>query len=258
MIYHRAMSDEILLAVADDVATVTLNRPDTRNAMNAALLRALAAVFDDLETRRDVRVVVVRGAGSAFCSGRDLREMEAREAQVDIVPVLRRVEASRHPTIAVIHGDAVAGGCELALHCDLRIAAEGARLGMPLARIGLILGFPLAQKLVEIIGPAHTRHLLLTGRPIDARRAFEIGMIHQVVPAAELETAAAALARTVADNAPLSLAGIKAVIQRTISAREQIPHDDLTALSLRARQSADASEGRRAMLEKRKPVFRGE
>jgi len=158
----------------------------------------------------------------------------------------------------VDHRDAIAGGCELALHCDLRIAAEPARFGMPLARIGLILGFPLAQKLVEIIGPAHTRHLLLTGRPIDARRAFEIGMIHQVVPAAELDTAAAALARTVADNAPLALAGIKAVIQRTISAREQIPHEDLTALSLRARQSADASEGRRAMLEKRKPVFRGE
>src|SRR5260221_681550 len=83
-------------------------------AMKAALLRALAAVFDDLETRGDVRVVVVRGAGSAFCSGRDLREMEAREPQVDIVPVLRKVEASRHPTIAMIHGDAVAGGCELA------------------------------------------------------------------------------------------------------------------------------------------------
>ena len=129
---------------------------------------------------------------------------------------------------------------------------------MPLARIGLILGFPLAQKLVEIIGPAHTRHLLLTGRPIDARRAWDIGMIHQVVPAADLDAAAATLARTVADNAPLSLGGIKAVIQRTIAARAQIPHDDLDALSLRARQSADAKEGRRAMLEKRKPLFRGE
>src|SRR5438309_11361555 len=115
--------------------------------------------------------------------------MEAREPQVDIVPVLRRVEASRHPTIAMIHGDAVAGGCELALHCDLRIAAEGARLGMPLARIGLVPGFALAQKLLEIIGPAHTRHLLLTGRPIEARPAREIGMVHEVVPAADLDTA---------------------------------------------------------------------
>ena len=142
------MSDEILVAVADDVATVTLNRPGKRNAMNAALLRALAAAFDDLDKRRDVRVIVVRGAGPAFCSGRDLREMERGEPQVDIVSVLRRAEGSRHPTIAMIHGDAIAGGCELALHCDLRVAVEGARIGMPLARIGLVPGFALGPKLI--------------------------------------------------------------------------------------------------------------
>ena len=252
------MSDEILIGVADDVATVTLNRPDKRNAMNAALLRALAAAFDDLDARRDVRVIVVRGAGPAFCSGRDLRDMERGEPQVEIVPVLRKVEGSRHPTIAMIHGDAIAGGCELALHCDLRVAAEGARLGMPLARLGLVPGFALGQKLIEIIGPAHTRHLLLTGRPIETRRAREIGMVHEVVPAADLDTATAKLARTIADNAPLSLAGIKALIQRALAARETVSHDDIDALIQASRRSQDASEGRRAMLEKRKPVFRGE
>ncbi len=252
------MSDEILIGVADDVATVTLNRPDKRNAMNAALLRALAAAFDDLDARRDVRVIVVRGAGPAFCSGRDLRDMERGEPQVEIVPVLRKVEGSRHPTIAMIHGDAIAGGCELALHCDLRVAAEGARLGMPLARLGLVPGFALGQKLIEIIGPAHTRHLLLTGRPIEARRAREIGMVHEVVPAADLDTATAKLARTIADNAPLSLAGIKALVQRALAARETVSHDDIDALIQASRRSQDASEGRRAMLEKRKPVFRGE
>ena len=252
------MSDEILVAVADDVATVTLNRPDKRNAMNAALLRALAAAFDDRDARRDVRVIVVRGAGPAFCSGRDLRDMERGEPQVEIVPVLRRVESSRHPTIAMIHGDAVAGGCELALHCDLRVAAEDARLGMPLARIGLVPGFAFGQKLIEIIGPAHTRHLLLTGRPIEARRALEIGMVHEVVPAADLDRATARLARTIADNAPLALAGIKALVQRALASREAVPHEDVDALIQAARRSQDASEGRRAMLEKRKPVFRGE
>jgi len=252
------MSDEILVGVADDIATVTLNRPDKRNAMNAAMLRALPKAFDELESRRDVRVVVVRGAGPAFCSGRDLSDMERGEPQEDIVSVLRRIETSRHPTIAMLHGDAVAGGCELALHCDLRVAADGARLGMPLARIGLVPGFALGQKLLEIIGPAHTRHLLLTGRPIDARRALEIGMVHQVVPAAELDHATATLARTIADNAPLSLAGIKALIQRALDGRDHVAHDDVDALIQAARRSRDASEGRRAMLEKRKPVFRGE
>jgi enoyl-CoA hydratase/carnithine racemase len=136
--------------------------------------------------------------------------------------------------------------------------AESARIGMPLARIGMIVPFPLGQKLVEVIGPAHTRQLLFTGRPVDGRRAFEIGMVHQVVAVAEVESATYALARSVADNAPLSLAGMKQVIQRAVAARPTVIHDDLDAAALQARKSADAGEGRRAMLEKRKPVFRGE
>ncbi|HEV8584815.1 MAG TPA: enoyl-CoA hydratase/isomerase family protein [Methylomirabilota bacterium] len=254
---------EILTDVADGIATVTLNRPAQRNAMTSTLLRGLGTAFDELDGRKDVRVVVVRGAGPAFCSGMDLKEMEAQrgatgDPEAGVVKILQRVEASRHPTIALLHGDAIAGGCELALHCDLRVMADTARMGMPLARIGLVVPFPLAQKLVEIIGPAHTRHLLFTGRLVDAKRALEIGMVHHVVPAAEVEAATAALARAIADNAPRSLAGMKAVIQRTLTGRERIPHDDLDSEALAARQSADASEGRRAMLEKRKPVFRGE
>ncbi len=256
------MADEILLSVDSGIATVTMNRPDQRNAMNTPLLQALRATFDDLDGRRDVRVVVVRGAGPAFCAGMDLKEMEQRRGEVDpegnVVQILQRVERSKHPTIAALHGDAIAGGCELALHCDLRVAAEPARLGMPLARIGLVIPFPLGQKLVEIIGPAHTRQLLFTGQPIDARRAYESGKVHQVVPADDLSTAVHALARRIADNAPLSLAGIKASILRATSARERIAHDDLNAAATKARSSADAQEGRRAMLEKRKPVFRGE
>jgi enoyl-CoA hydratase/carnithine racemase len=258
-----AMSDEILTAIADGVATVTLNRPDKRNAMNAAMLVGLRRAFDELDARRDVRVVVVRGAGPAFCAGMDLREMEAQRGALgdpdqSVVAILQRVEASRHPSIALLHGDAIAGGCELALHCDLRVAADGARIGMPLSRIGLVVPFPLAQKLVEIIGPAETRRLLFTGRLIDAARAKEIGMVHDVVPPDDVEKATYALARTIADNAPLSLAGMKATIQRTLSAPAPIDHADLDAQALAARQSADASEGRRAMLEKRKPNFRGD
>jgi len=256
------MADEIQLSVDAGIATVTLNRPDQRNAMNTELLKSLHSAFDDLDGRRDVRVVVVKGAGPAFCAGMDLKEMQQRRGAADpegnVVDVLRRVERSKHPTIAALHGDAIAGGCELALHCDLRVAAEPARLGMPLARIGLVIPFPLGQKLVEIIGPAQTRQLLFTGQPVDARRAYEIGMVHQVVPAAELPAAVQALARCIADNAPLSLAGIKASILRTVAQRDSIAHDDLDAAATKARTSADAQEGRRAMLEKRKPDFRGE
>ncbi|HMB34751.1 MAG TPA: enoyl-CoA hydratase-related protein [Methylomirabilota bacterium] len=258
------MPDEVLCTIDGGVATVTLNRPGQRNAMNAALLASLSDHFEALDANREVRVVVIRGAGPAFCSGMDLKEMEARggaqsaDPENGVIEVLARVERSRHPTIAMVHGDAIAGGCELALHCDLRVAADVARFGMPLARIGLVVPFRLGQKLVEIIGPAHTRHLLFTGQPIDARRAQEIGMVHQVVPAAELEAATAQLSQGIARNAPLALAGIKATIQRAISLRDTVAHADLDEATARARQSADASEGRRAMLEKRRPVFRGE
>src|SRR5215468_6941886 len=190
------MAEELLLKIDAGVATITMNRPDRRNAMNRAMLQGLVEHMEALDENPDVRVVVIRGEGPAFCSGMDLREMRQRQddpkgdPESCVTQVLQRVERLRHPTIAMVHGDAVAGGCELALHCDLRVAAEGARFGMPLARIGLVVPFALGRKLLEIIGPAHTRQLLFTGRPIDARRAHEIGMVHQVVPAAEVESAA--------------------------------------------------------------------
>ncbi|MBI2202677.1 MAG: enoyl-CoA hydratase/isomerase family protein [Candidatus Rokubacteria bacterium] len=257
------MADEVLCTVDDGVATITLNRPDKRNAINTPLLEGLRGCFNDLEERRDVRVVVVRGAGRAFCSGMDLNELSRKQsAEVDpetgVTAMLQRIEQSRHPTIAMVHGAAFAGGCELALHCDLRLAADIARFAMPLARLGLIVPFPLGRKIVEVVGPAYAREILLTGRPVDARRAYEIGMVHQVVPAHELEAATYALARSMAGNALLSLAGIKATILRATSLREKIEHADLDAMTTRARKSADALEGVRAMLEKRTPVFRGE
>jgi enoyl-CoA hydratase/carnithine racemase len=256
------MADEVLIDVDGGVATVTLNRPDKRNAMSLALLDGLRAAMDDLDARADVRVVVVRGAGPAFCAGMDLREMQARrdaggDPESGVTAVLQRVERSRHPTIALVHGDAIAGGCELALHCDLRIAAEPARFGMPLARIGLIVPFPLLQKLVEVIGPAHTRELLFTGQPVDARRALAMGMVHRLVPPAEIEDATYALARQIAANAPLSLAGIKAALLRAVALRERVEHADIDDLVRAAQLSADAAEGRRAMLEKRPPRFTG-
>jgi len=257
------MADETLCAIADGIATITLNRPERRNALNTTMLEALHQRFDELERDARVRVVVIRGSGTAFCSGRDLEEMSRRqrnalEPEADVISVFQQIEASSRPTIAMVHGAAYAGGCELALHCDFRVAADVARFAMPLARLGLVVPFPLGQKLVEIIGPAFTRQILLTGQPVDAKRAYEIGMVHAVVPPAEVERATYELARTIAGNAPLSLAGMKAAIRRSASLRERIEHVDLDELARRARASADAREGVRAMLEKRKPSFRGE
>src|SRR2546425_3781581 len=257
------MADEILCAVADGVATITLNRPERRNALNTALLDELRLRFDELERDARVRVVVIRGAGTAFCSGRDLEEMSRRqrdalEPEADVIRVFQQIEASSRPTIAMVHGAAYAGGCELALHCYFRVAADVARFAMPLARLGLVVPFALGQKLVEIIGPAFTRQILLTGQPVEAKRAYEMGMVHTVVPAAELEQATYEMARTIAGNAPLSLAGMKSIIRRAVSLRERPEHKDLDEVARRARASADAREGVRAMLEHRKPTFRGQ
>src|SRR3990172_3644672 len=172
------MPDEIRCATADGVATVTLNRPEKRNALSRALLDGLVACFARLEEDPAVRVVVVRGAGPAFCAGMDLDELAERQADAEdpespVVAALGQIERSRHPTIAMVHGDAFAGGLGLAPPCDLRIAAEPARFAMPLARLGLVVPFTLGQKLVEIVGPAHARHLLLTGRSLPAPRAGE-------------------------------------------------------------------------------------
>jgi enoyl-CoA hydratase/carnithine racemase len=257
------MADEVLCEAADGVVTIQINRPDKRNALNGAVLRGLSEHFARLESDHTVRCIVVRGAGRAFCSGMDLDEMKAQQAQAAdpesaAVKICQQIERSRHPTIAVVQGDAYAGGCELALHCDLRLAADVARFCMPLARLGLVVPFPLGQKLVEIVGPASTRQILLTGQPVSAARALEMGMVHQVVPLGELDALAASTARTIAENAPLSLSGMKQVIARAISARAQIAFDDLDELARRARKTGDAREGVRAMLEKRRPQFRGE
>jgi enoyl-CoA hydratase/carnithine racemase len=257
------VADELLTSFDSGIATVRLNRPDRRNALNTAVLTGLRTLFDRLDDDRAVRVVVVRGEGKAFCSGMDLQEMRQQQAAAAdpeslVTIVLRRIEASRHPTIAMVQGDAFAGGCELALHCDLRIAADAARFCMPLAKIGLVVPFVLGQKMVEIVGPAHTRHMLLTGLPVTASRAREIGLVHETVPFGDLERATYEMAHAIAGNAPLALAGMKAVIQRAISARDGIEHTDLDAMAARARKSTDAREGVRAMLEKRPPQFRGE
>jgi enoyl-CoA hydratase/carnithine racemase len=255
------MADEILCEVHDHIATITMNRPEKRNALNGISLQQLQDHLQRLNQQDDVRVVVFRGNGRVFSAGRDLREMgqqpQSTEKPPEISEVFHQIEQCRHPTIAMVHGDALAGGCELALHCDLRLMAEEARMGMPLARLGLIVPFELTRKLVEIIGPAHTRQLLFTAQPVYGPRAFAMGMVHQVLPQAELEPAVYELAGTIAANAPLALAGIKQILLRIETRDDDLEHADMDDLVQRNRLSADAQEGVRAQLEKRSPVFQG-
>jgi enoyl-CoA hydratase/carnithine racemase len=257
------MADEILTALADHIYTITLNRPDKRNALTTAMVEMLDRAVADAARRTDVRVVVVAGSGPTFCAGLDLRELAAqREAGAvethGLEQALERLEDCPHPTIAAVQGDAVAGGCELALHCDLRVAADNARFAMPLARLGIAVPIALTWKLVDTIGAGATKELVFTGEALGAEGALALGLVNRVVAAADLDRAVTDLARTIAHNAPLSVRAMKAFIRRLTEERRGLRRDDLEELFRRVRSSADAREGLAAQRERRPPNFRGE
>jgi enoyl-CoA hydratase/carnithine racemase len=257
------MAEEILTALEDHVYTITLNRPDKRNALTSPMIEKLEGAAAEAARRTDVRVVVVAGAGPTFCAGLDLRELAAqREAGAvethGLEHALEILEQCPHPTIAAVQGDAVAGGCELALHCDLRVAADTARFAMPLARLGIAVPIALTWKLVDTIGAAATKELLFTGEPLGAESALALGLVNRVVAAADLERAVGDLARTIAHNAPLSVRAMKVFVQRLTEERRRLRRDDLEELFRQVRASGDAREGLAAQRERRPPIFRGE
>jgi enoyl-CoA hydratase/carnithine racemase len=257
------MADEVLTESRDHTCFITLNRPGKRNALNAAMIGQLRDAFERAADDPEARVVVVRANGPAFCAGLDLREMaaqrEAGEADLGgLEKVLEDLEACPQPTIAAVQGDAIAGGCELALHCDLRVAADTARFSMPLARIGLAVPVTLTWKLVDSIGAAKTNELLFTGEAVAAETACALGLVNRVVPAEELDSALESLARQITQNAPLSVRAMKAFVRRASSGYRTLARDDLEEMHRRVRMSADLQEGLAAQRERRPPRFRGE
>jgi enoyl-CoA hydratase/carnithine racemase len=256
-------SPELLYERDGAVATITLNRPEKRNALTVPMLEAFHAAVSEIAASSEVRVLIVRGAGKAFCAGLDLKEMGlARRADgsveyPEIEGALHELERCPMPTIAMMQGDAIAGGLELALHCDLRVAGSGARMGMPLARIGLVVPFPLTQKLLDTVGTVKTKEMLFTGALLGAEEARTAGLVTRVVPDAELETATRALAAEIAANAPLSLRTMKAAITEANGFRNPRPSVALSAQAAATRKSEDLQEGLRAVFEKRRAVFHG-
>jgi enoyl-CoA hydratase/carnithine racemase len=241
--------------------TITLNRPEKRNSLNEALLASMDKAFASIETDKEIRAVILRGEGKSFCAGLDLAEadrLEGGHSPVSIERVFHRLEQLPIPVIAAVQGAALAGGCELALHCDLRVAAEDARVGMTVARVGLLVPYDFIRKLIEIIGAANTAQILYTAEPVTAQRALAMGMVHEVVANEKLDAAAIGWAEKVSSNAPLSLRTMKKSLRRSMSESNDAWHDDILELGRMVRASKDAKEGIRAFLEKRKPVWRAE
>ena len=237
--------------------TVRLNRPEKRNALNREMLDALLDAFRS-EPDKEERLTVIRAEGPVFCAGMDLRERAGTlDTESPIEAVLDAVQHYPLPVVGVVHGDAIAGGNELALHCDFVVAAKSARFGMSLAQIGLVPTWFLAKKIVETGGPVAAREMLLLGDPLPAARMHALGMIYRVAPDGELEAAVEAVTRRLAANAPLAMKAMKAVMLRQMAFRDATPHEDLLGMLRTARLSRDAKEGIAARLEKRAANFRG-
>jgi enoyl-CoA hydratase/carnithine racemase len=256
------MAEEILKVTRHpNTVVLTLNRPEKRNALNQPLIDAIDRALEPVEKDKEIRAVVLRGEGRGFCAGIDLVEVNEEAAGHNprsLESVFHRLEKLSVPTIAAIQGPALAGGLELALHCDLRIASEDARLGMTVARVGLLVPYDFIRKLIEVCGSANTAMILYTGDQFDARRSLDMGLLHDVVANGKLDEAAMALADKVAACAPLSLRAMKASLRRSMSLSFDAEHKDILEMGRAVRASKDAKEGVRAFVEKRKPVWRAE
>ena len=261
------MTDGIKIDVDGPIATITINRPDRLNAIDLSAWRALSDAARDLSEDRSVRCVVLRGAGDrAFSSGADIKDFEAHRfdsqsaAQYADVfeAALLGIEELPQPTISMIRGVCVGGGLELAAATDIRISAEGARFGVPVARIGIVAGWNELRRMIAVAGQAAVSYLVLSGRIIGHEEAQRIGLITAVVAPGDLESEVYGLARDISAGAPVSHTDHKTMIRRiagepgirTLTADER-------ALQFRVFDTGDFTEGRRAFVAKRAPEFKG-
>jgi enoyl-CoA hydratase/carnithine racemase len=255
---------------APGVARLTISNPAKRNALDHPILDAITATVGELgEPGASARCVIVTGAHGMFSAGYDIgeipdEEFEERAERLVAHPFTQAIEALEaypYPALAVLPGHTIGGGLELALACDLRIADDSIRLGMPPAKLGLVYSHTGLRRFIDTIGAARTRELFLLGRYVDAPTALAWGLVNRVAPAADLEPAALDLARELAGNAPLSQRGNKRVIAALLEARGELAEEveqELIELRRASFASRDMREGMRAFAEKRAPRWTGE
>ena len=256
--------ETLLVDVRDGVATVTLNRPEARNALNRALVQELGDALNALDGDAAARAIVLRGAGDrAFCAGADLKGMfrdapilEAREQYAGLARILEGIPRMRTPVIGQVHGYALAGGCGLAAACDVVVASEDAVFGLPEIKLGLLPLMVMAP-ILRTASPKRVLQLVLTGAELPAREAAAIGLVSQVVPRAELEPTAQALARTIAGYSPAAIGIAKEAFYATLELDHARALPYLRDLLTIVARSEDAQEGVAAFLAKRPPRWTG-
>ena len=260
-----ATHPHLLIDDRSGIRTITINRPDKLNALNRAVLDQLHTAFAQVSADPDLRVVVLRGAGGkAFVAGADIAELaalnpiQARDFSRHGQQLMKRIENLGKPVIAMIGGFALGGGMELAMCCHLRIAADSARFGQPEINLGLLPGFGGTQRLLRLAGRGAALELCLVGKPIDAKRAYELGVIHRVVPLEQLEDAVFSLAAQLAAAAPHALRGILDAVLIGGECGIDAGLDYETQAFALCISTNDMREGTAAFLERRPPNFRGD
>jgi enoyl-CoA hydratase/carnithine racemase len=259
-------TERMIAEIDGPIGWMVFNNPAKLNAMSADMWAAMPAIIDHFERDPAVRVVVLKGAGEkAFISGADINRFDERRASAEtdardsenFRTALARLEHCAKPTIAMIRGYCLGGGLLVAMHCDMRLAADSARLGIPAAKLGIAYTFAGVQKVLDLVGPANAKEMLFTARQFNGGEAQAMGLVNRALLEAELETFTRSYCATMAENAPLSIAASKAVIAELTKLRGDIDRAKCEALAKHCAESADFAEGRRAFAEKRKPVFQG-
>lgn len=255
--------ENIILEIDNNLAVITINRPKALNALNFATLGELAQALDETEKNENIAALIISGQGEkAFVAGadisfmKDLNPIQAREYAILGQMLMRKIENFSKPVIAAVNGFALGGGCELAMSCDIRIAAENAKFGQPEVLLGVTPGFSGTQRLPRLIGKGNALQLMMTGEQISAQRAFEIGLVNEVVPISELLPRAKALASKIAANSPFALKLVKEAVNNGLEMeinRAIAFEAELFSLCF---ASPEQKEGMAAFLEKRKPNFR--
>jgi enoyl-CoA hydratase/carnithine racemase len=248
------------------VGWIVFDQPAKRNAINDAMWRAIPPAMQRFDADPEVRAVVFRGAGTeAFAAGADISEFEkvrsdkGAVAQYDdlLDQVLHSIQDSLKPSVAMIHGFCMGGGLEIAVACDLRYSGASGQFGIPAAKLGLAYNVEGHKRLLETVGHAWAREIMFLGRRYGAEEALAMGLVHRVLPDAELEGYVNDVIRTLCDNAPLAIANTKTILEEYVKSSGSPDPVRMRAAIERCAKSADYIEGRRAFMEKRKPKFKG-
>jgi enoyl-CoA hydratase/carnithine racemase len=259
----QLIGEHVLMSADGGVGRIVLNRPDKRNALTHTMMASMLSALDRFSGDDGIRVVMLSANGQAFCSGVDLADMQAVREQrgsfdYELLPeVFTRLASHRNPTVAMVHGAAVAGGCELALHCDIRIGSPATTSSMPLAKLGLVLPCAPAERLVAVAGKTLAADMLLTGSPIEGVRAERVNLLTRLVDHGRLESETEALVQQIANNAPLSLRAMKAMLQALSSTFHPADSERFEADRVAISRSHDMREGLEAFFQRRPPEFTG-